>query len=225
MGFYNAILPSGPSKETESASEEAAPAAGEEAAPEVSQETPASSASTIPASDVAAPQKNSTGEAQESSARRATVPPIFFDSTVVESSSKPPQAGDPPVADDHLDVSLTDLSDSHVINLSETEAELQGEPLASVAVEPVEGQDAPASVEHAELRYSNDFDDTLEEHDHLEGHDAIEPATAEARLLPESIQHHSHMRLTPRHQDEAHSGEDSDVELFEPEEPVSPFGN
>jgi hypothetical protein len=234
VGFYNSVLPTGPSRETDGASEEAAPvAAGEAVAPETSPDAPfpASSASAQP--DSVSPSQNSTNEPGSPAVRRSVVPPIFFESTVADSLSPPPAAHS--AADDQLDEGPTDLSDSDLMNLSEStsseaplrEGQLASEPQVGVAVaEPAEAQDAAASVEHAELHYSHADDDAAEEHDHLEGHTDIEPEkTAEAHSLPEPIQHHSHMRLAQNQLDEEHSTDDFDVELFEPEEPVSPFGD
>ena len=86
------------------------------------------------------------------------------------------------------------------------------------ASEPAEAHDIPASIDDTELHYPTEEDESVP-HDHLEGHDEVEPhAMRDAHRRDDSVTH-SQMRLA---QDERSEG--SNVELFERDEPVSPFG-
>lgn len=215
VGFYTSVLPAVSSRE-EMGSEEAAPSDTPEGHPP---EAAAEAAPVAPPARRAADGRGGLPPNSGPTQRRPSVAPVFFDSTVAEPGSSP--AG-PKLAADELDSGITDLSDSHLMKLDLPPSDSDG-PEARMpfeAAEPVEAHDIPASVDVAESRPLEFEGDSAEPQDHLEGHDEIEPlAMRDAHHLDDSLAH-PHMRLA-----QDHSIEDSNVELFESDEPVSPFGN
>lgn len=221
VGFYSSVLPPVSSRESETPGEEAAPlVAGAEAADSDSTQAPVEE---VPAEPPARRADGRGGLPPNSGpGRRPAVAPIFFDSTVAEPGSPP---SGPKLAADELDSGITDLSDSHLMKLdlppSDSDAPEARLPLESAEpVEPAEAHDVPASIDVAELHSSEEeFEDAAASPDHLEGHDEIEPLAVRESRHGDSIPH-PHMRLA---QDDIN--DESNAELFERDEPVSPFGN
>jgi hypothetical protein len=233
VGFYNSVLPAISHREPESV-DEAGIAGADPSAPGQPPEPGVPPSVVAPASP-AGGEEPWQSAARDVSARRPSVAPVFFESTVAEPISKPAvPAADPAQGEDELDMHLNERSDPHLMNLTDLpfseDQESPGRFDAEADVEqtmgskqPAEAQDATVTLERAEPHFSEDAYETLE-NDHLEGHDNIEPTASAGGGLLEDPTGHPHMRIAGDDLSEERL-EESDVELFEPEAPVSPFGN
>ncbi len=214
VGFYNSVLPAVSSREPDAPGEAAPPTADADAA----EESPAVAPLPEP------PPRRANGRGglpprSGSAAPRPAVAPIFFENAVAEPAPSPPG---PKLNADEFDSGITDLSDSHLmqLDLPAAESDEAGAKIPSESAEPAESHDSPAAIDRAEPHFLDEDDEPGPPHDHLEGRDEIEPHTDGDVHRRDASATHSHMRLV---QDD--SSEESNVELFERDEPVSPFGN
>jgi hypothetical protein len=235
VGFYNSVLPAISQREPGSVNEGLASGAEGNEASSVQPPEPGVPVNAGPS----APSGKSADQRQpavrDASARRSSVAPVFFESTVAEQIPKPTgPAAAPAQGENELEMHLNDSSDSHQMNLSELSfpdseepgGEFPPEPQvggSGVSMEPAEAHDATATLERAELHLAEYGSDTFE-NDHLEGHGNVEPAASGDGGLLDDAMSQSHMRIPSDNLSEERAQE-SDVELFEPEAPVSPFGN
>jgi hypothetical protein len=177
----------------------------------------------------------------DAAVRADTTEPFYFEGTPEEEEAahtRPLQHAGPRLADDELDSGLTDLSDSNLLNLPELSS--TDDPAMDVSVfanesqatlkladgaDSVESQEVEAMLERADARFTDrqDGDDLGKLESHLEGRNAVEPGRQKEGQGHKPPSAHPHMRLA---QDDDSNGHDepTDVQLFEPDEPVSPFG-
>jgi hypothetical protein len=173
--------------------------------------------------------------------------PVFFDDTPADEAAhaRPPQHFGPRLADNDLDSGLTDLSDSNLMNLPELSSsdgpaldetafspEIESTIELPAAGESVELHEMEPVLERADARnLPHETDDQAGEQaevlgnlpDHLEAHHPIEPGHEEDETHSQPPVSYPPMRLARDDDTDGHDGQ-SDVELFEPDEPVTPFG-